>query len=215
MTNKPSPAQSDIDHQQPCARLVQFTDLHWVTDEHVEQRGMNTRDSFERVTAAAQPMVERADAVLLTGDIAHDELPTTYQALKPNLLALNTPVWALPGNHDLPDAMAREFSEAPFGYLSHYELDNWLVVLLDSHWSGTAKGRLGKTEVQRLAQTVADSTAEHVLVALHHHPLALQSAWLDQVALEDADDLLRVLTADSRHRASMARLSIHKFSICA
>lgn len=186
--------------RRPCARLVQLSDLHWLTDADALQRGMNTRTSFLQVLDAARPMITRADAVLLTGDIAHDELPSTYQALKPYLSNLETPVWTLPGNHDLPDSMAAEFAEPPYSYLSHHTLENWLIVMLDSQVPNRAGGELGVHELERLEQTVAESQAEHVLVCLHHHPLKLQSKWLDTVALNDSDALLEVLRKDLRYR---------------
>ena len=46
--------------------------------------------------------------------------------------------------------------------------------------------RPGPARLQGLRQALAAHSSQHVLVAMHHHPLPMGSAWLDGVALRDA-----------------------------
>ena len=49
----------------------------------------------------------------------------------------------------------------------------------------------------------AASTAEHVLVCLHHPPVLMGSAWLDTVGLENGEQFLGLLQADGRVRLTI------------
>ncbi|MFO1295033.1 MAG: metallophosphoesterase [Rubrivivax sp.] len=48
----------------------------------------------------------RYDALLVTGDIVHDE-PGGYRHFRVEMLTTGLPVYCLPGNHDVPAAAAR------------------------------------------------------------------------------------------------------------
>ncbi len=178
-------------HELPCARLVQISDPHLLRSAEDTHRTVNTSATLERVLAGAQSFIRDADAVLLTGDIAQDELPDTYSRLYQSWVShwvgAHTPVWCLPGNHDAPVHMQAELSDAPFSVLGHHGLGNWEVIVLDSRNPGKASGLLGEQELSRLESRLAQTRAAHVLVAIHHQTIPLGRSWLDSVGLEDRD----------------------------
>lgn len=189
----------------PCAHLIQFTDPHLLEDPQAEHRSVNTSTSFERVLCSASAIIEHADAVLLTGDIAQDEAAATYARLRRSWthdwVGTETPVWCIPGNHDAPVLMAAELAEAPFSCLGHHSLgDSWEVILLDSREPGRAAGYLGTEELARLASRLEHSKAQHLLLVLHHQPITLGRSWLDSVGLQDRDQLLEQVHRDGRVR---------------
>ena len=55
-------------------------------------------------------------------------------------------------------------------------------------------------ELARLDETLADSRA-HTMVCLHHHPIDMDSRWLDTVGLANADEFWRIIDAHAHVRA--------------
>jgi Icc protein len=107
------------------------------------------------------------------------------------------PVLCLPGNHDEPAAMRRELNRAPFVVGGCFDLGNWRIVLLDSSIPGSASGRLSPQTLAELEEALATAGNRHCVVCLHHHPVAMDSRWLDRVGLENSAEFLQ--TTD-RHR---------------
>ena len=74
--------------------------------------------------------------------------------------------------------------------------------MLDSHVPGGAEGLLRPSELARLEVALESAGDLHVLVVLHHHPVPMQSAWLDTIGLGNAAEFLAVLERRRARRAS-------------
>lgn len=177
-------------------RLIQFTDLHLSPEPSGRVRGVDTRDSFRRCLAHARRHAAPADALLLTGDLAQDNV-RSYHALVEILAGETTPVHCLPGNHDLPDQMARVLDMAPFDLSPVLRYGDWTIVLLDSAIPGIHHGELRGESLAFLDEVLGRFADAHALVVLHHQPVPVGSAWLDSIGLVDAGALFEVV---SRHR---------------
>jgi len=180
-------------------RLIQFTDLHLAPEESGQVRGVDTRDSFRRCLAHARRHAGPADAFLLTGDLVQDD-PRGYHALVEILGGETRPVHCMPGNHDLPDAMARVLDHAPFDLSPVLRYGEWMIVLLDSAIPGIHHGELRGDSLGFLDRTLARFSDTHALVVLHHQPVPVGSAWLDSIGLVDAGALLEVVARHANVR---------------
>lgn len=167
-------------------RLVQYTDTHLQADPAASLRGKATYPALRVTLAHAEHHFPAADAVLLTGDLVQDD-PGGYALIRETFQHSRVPVLCLPGNHDIPTAMHEALAEAPFQVGGHAVLGNWLVVLLDTWMEGSAGGLLGAKKLAALDELLARHAERHALVCLHHHPISMQSRWLDSVGLMDAD----------------------------
>lgn len=173
-------------------RLLQFSDTHLFADRAGSFRGICTFDSFARVLELARSAhAATTDALLLTGDSVNDE-PDGYAHVISLLRPLGKPVYGLPGNHDRRDAMQSEFGRARFQIGGHADFAHWRVILLDSVVPDHAHGELPRAELQRLETTLSTAGSRHVLIALHHHPVSLGSAWLDGVGLRNGPELFAI-----------------------
>lgn len=181
-------------------RLVQFTDPHLYADEAGTLRGIATYPAFVRAIEQARSRDWPADAILVTGDLVHDD-PGGYANFRRALGNLGKPVYCLPGNHDVPDAMRRDLGGHPFVLGGSVDLDAWRIVLLDSTLPGSAGGRLSDRALAELDSALAGASGRHALVCLHHHPVAMSSRWLDRVGLDNSDDFFRVIDAHRNVRA--------------
>jgi len=160
-------------------RLLQLTDLHLLADPEAHFKGVDTRANLLRALQEAQRLAP--DLVLLTGDLAQDEKLGSYQWLVDQLETTGLPWHWLPGNHDDPELMT-EFAPAVF----YQQLENWQLLGLNTRWPDQAAGFLADTELQRLDQALA--VDQPLLIALHHHPLAVGSRWMDAIALQNSTE---------------------------
>jgi 3',5'-cyclic-AMP phosphodiesterase len=106
----------------------------------------------------------------------------------------------VPGNHDIRGMMREELQGEPFHYCSSLEVNNWLIAGIDSSVEGQAAGSLEASELERLDRLLDSSRAEHVMICLHHPPLPVGSRWLDELALQNADEFLELANASGKVR---------------
>jgi Icc protein len=173
-------------------RLVQFTDMHLYGDPDGRLRGVPTLPSFRAAFAHAAQRFPARDAILLTGDLVQDD-PGGYRHVHGLLGGSDVPVLCLAGNHDVPAAMSQALAQPPFQVGGSREFDRWCVVLLDSWVANSAGGSLGSVQLQALDILLQGRPHQHVLICLHHQPIAMQSRWLDAVGLIDMAELGAVI----------------------
>jgi Icc protein len=173
-------------------RLLHFTDLHLFGAATARLRGIPTLESATAALAHARARHWPPEAVLVSGDIVHDD-PRGYAQFQRLFAALGPPVLCLPGNHDDPDAMRRALDHPPFVTQGYADVGLWRIVLLDSVQPGQAGGALDASRLTALEEALAQAGERPELIALHHHPVPMGSRWLDQVALAEPDALFAVL----------------------
>lgn len=165
-------------------RLLHLTDTHLVGEAHGRLRGVCTLDTFRAVLRSAAPQLATVDAVLLTGDIVHDDAGG-YAWVAAELGAFDRPVLCLPGNHDEPGLLRRTLAAPPFRHLGHHDFGAWRIVMLDSTVPGEAAGELAADELARLEAALGPGAPPHSLVVLHHPPLPVGSPGIDSVGLRN------------------------------
>jgi Icc protein len=181
-------------------RLIQFTDTHLFGSPAARFRGVATYPALQAAVAHANQRFAARDAILLTGDLVQDD-PAGYQLVRETFGASKAPVYCVPGNHDLPDQMQTTLRGGPFHFCGAPRFGAWTVVLLDTYKAGSAGGRLGGEQLDRLSHLLQERQDSHVMLCLHHQPIAMRSRWLDGVGLEDAAELLAIIAAHANVRA--------------
>lgn len=174
-------------------KLIQITDTHILDQGHDEFYGFNTTDSLKNVISAINRKEQDADIILLTGDLVQEPSTTAYQKLAAILSSLTIPLYCLAGNHDDPEIMAYVMGVNGAGANRLVKLGNWLLILLNTHLPGEHGGKLSSDELSFLNKTLERHTNQHVLIALHHHPFSINSAWMDKMALFNGDELLKII----------------------
>jgi Icc protein len=176
----------------PPLRVIQLTDLHLYGAADGQLRGVATLPSLEATLAAAQRAHSGWDALLLTGDLVQDD-PSGYARVQELFGASQVPVYCIPGNHDEIEAMRTALAAPPFRLGGSGVHGNWVFVMLDSYLHGKAGGHLSEDELARLDATLAAHPDRHAVVCLHHHPVLMESRWLDSVDLDNPAALFEVL----------------------
>lgn len=175
-------------HARPLT-LVQLTDPHLLADPAGRLNGWRVAAAFDAVAAAARTRFPGPDALLLTGDLVHDESEAGYRWLASRLRGW-APVLAIPGNHDDPATLTKALR--PDAGVGETRLGGWRLHLLDSRMPGRDDGRVGPAQRARLEAALA-VTDDPALVVVHHPPVAVGTAWIDALGLTDGEALRALL----------------------
>jgi Icc protein len=185
--------------------LVQLTDPHLFASAEGKLRGVPTLPALRATLSAARGDIAGCDGILATGDLVQDD-PGGYIHFRSEFAALGKPVLCVPGNHDDLPAMRSALASAPFQLGGTFDAGAWRLVLLDSTIAGQTRGALASRELDFLDEALRTAPDRHALICLHHHPVRMQSRWLDSVGLANAEELFGVLR---RHRQAKAVLFGH------
>lgn len=182
-------------------RLLHITDHHLFADPKGSLLGVPTWQSLEAVLTLMAPELPNADLILVTGDVTQDHTDASYQAFAKRINQLGVPVHYLPGNHDALTAMQRCLQGANIHPEAHIKMGVWALHLLNSAVEGQVSGAVAQPEFDMLVRNMSQSEAQHHLVALHHHPVPMQSEWLDAHILAQGSQFLARL-----HQAAPVKL---------
>ena len=181
-------------------RLLQFTDTHLPGTPGGEVRGLDTGATLARCIAHAKRRHPDPEAVLLTGDLVHDD-PGGYMRLRAQFASFPVPVHCLPGNHDEGAALRRELAGPPFVHEFAMRRGRWLFLMLDSTVPGEDHGHLSTEQLGRLDVALGQHADAYALICLHHHPVPHGCAWLDAVMLDNPGAFFDVLRRHAGVRA--------------
>ena len=181
-------------HSGGTLRVVQLTDTHLCRVRGGKLLGMDTDHSLQAVMDLVRSERTGIDMLLATGDLSDQGSLEAYQRLQDYFDQLTTDHYWLPGNHDDRAAMVSVASH-PRRLSRELRAGRWQVLMLDSQVPGEVGGELGEAELAALDTALAGAAREDLysLVCLHHQPVQIGCAWLDEQMVADAAGLFAVL----------------------
>lgn len=178
-------------------KIVQLTDPHLGADASYRLAGVDTHASFQAVLE--QVKKEDFELVIVTGDIAAEASIDAYDIFFDCMATVKSPMIWLPGNHDLMGAISELENATPF--VDFYDAGLWRIIMLDSVIEHNPNGSLGQNELAKLRKLLQENNQPYVLVTLHHQPVDVGCAWLDNQKIEDCEEFLEIVESDERVRA--------------
>lgn len=176
-------------------RLIQITDCHLGPLTSESLLGLNTDQSLEDVLQLIARQQPQFHSIVCTGDIASAGHIDCYRRFVASLRRyFSQPLGWLPGNHDSADIMA-DASLRPLAEARVMELGRWLLVMLDSSVPGHTHGHLAASELDFLEYVLQQHPDHHIAITLHHQPVPVGSAWIDQYVVRNAEAFFRVVDA--------------------
>jgi Icc protein len=172
--------------------LIQISDTHLNADPKALLWGFDNNSILLQLIELARRSESRIDGILATGDLVDDGSAAGYLRLAALANQLKLPLYWLPGNHDIPEVMARELTGTYLRPPGLHDLGHWKLITLDTHLPGHDAGLI-KNEDMHTLEKILGLADKPILLALHHHPVAVQSAWLDDLMLENGEALLQLL----------------------
>lgn len=155
--------------------------------------GCPTDGTLQAVLASVRELPASPDLLLLTGDLSQDETQGSYERLVALLRPHAVPTYWLPGNHDVPVVMEQVLCESPLSTDKSFQVGNWHFILLSTQASGRVEGHLTPASLAWLETELQQHPDRPTLIALHHPPCSIGSAWMDAIGLQDPQALYAVL----------------------
>ncbi len=174
-------------------KVLQLTDCHLYADTSRCLLGMNTQETLNLVSAMALEQLGTPDMILATGDLVHDASETGYRRLRKQFAGFGAPTFCLPGNHDIPEIMARLLNQDGISTIPSTQQGNWSLIFLDSTIPKEPGGHLDESQLELLEDELQKHPDKHTLVCMHHHPIPVNSAWMDSMALNNPEPLFELL----------------------
>ena len=189
-----------LPHRGGAVRVAQVTDTHLEHHSGGRLLGMDTDQSLAHVLALLRAAPQLPDLVLATGDLANHGSDPAYARVREQFDGLGVPWFWLPGNHDDIETMQRVLGRGR-AMVRAVGIGNWQIVLLDSTIPGEVGGCLGEAELELLERLLGAHAERHALVCLHHQPVPIGCAWLDEQRVTDGAAFLEVLDRHPQVRA--------------
>lgn len=171
--------------------VAQITDTHLFAKDEQQMLGSTTNDSFKAVVAHLSQLQPTPNILLVTGDISQDETNESYQRLKDILSPLQIPTYWIPGNHDDLGLMQQLLNQPPIFTDKSFSAGGWHFLLLSSWIPGQVHGKLSQASLEWLEQQL--QVEKPTLIALHHPPCSINSAWMDRIKLQNSEDFFAII----------------------
>lgn len=176
-------------------RILQISDLHLFAEDTGSLLGINTQQTFQQVLQMAVNDSFKPDIIVLSGDLSQDMLPAAYENLANALKIFSCPIYWIPGNHDNFTTMSQVFAKSQLKSDKTILTPNgWQIVLLNSQKPGKVEGFLNAQELEHLKKGLSNSSYQHSLVMLHHHPIPVDCGWLEPIGLNNAEGFFAILS---------------------
>lgn len=180
--------------------VLHITDCHLTGEPSGALLGVNTRDSLNAVLQLIRRQHPDPDFLIASGDLAQDGSVEAYRYFRDSLRDWTCPKSWFPGNHDRRDNMNAVV--AATGELTKvHRMGAWQFVMLDSLVEGKVYGELSAQELSVLESALNERPDLHTLVCLHHHPVTIDSQWLDNIALKNSAEFMALVTRHANVKA--------------
>lgn len=183
--------------------ILQLTDPHLYLDPDTVTAGINNYQSFTACLQQALSEDIRCDLILLSGDLVNEVKPEIYQNIYKLLQQTGIAFVCIAGNHDVTDELDTHLPFSERRFVSHepnpmllsnhcLALNEWRLLLINSSVPGKIYGAVGNKNLNWLSQNLANSH-HPVIIAMHHHVLPMDSAWIDQHLIQDNEDFWQLI----------------------
>jgi 3',5'-cyclic-AMP phosphodiesterase len=162
--------------------LLQISDTHLGADWH----DIDPDECLLRAVEAILDLPQRADALVISGDLTQNGTPEEYARLRELVAPLDLEPHVLPGNHDLRGPLRAAFGLPGQGDepASHaVDLGPLRLVCLDSTIPGAEAGALDEGRIDWLEATLAEEREQPTVLAMHHPPLTTAIPSFDAIGL--------------------------------
>jgi 3',5'-cyclic AMP phosphodiesterase CpdA len=162
--------------------LLQISDTHLGAD----WKGVEPDECLLRAVEAILDLPQRADALVISGDLTQNGTPEEYVRVRELVAPLDLEPHVLPGNHDLRGPLREVFGLPGEGeeHASHaVDLGPLRLVCLDSIIPGAEAGSLDGGRTEWLDRVLGEEREKPTVIAMHHPPLSTSLPTFDAIGL--------------------------------
>lgn len=175
--------------------IAQISDMHINAPGTPSMSGVDTIGNLQRCVAAVNALDPAPELILATGDLTKDGTADEYAALRELLAPLRAPVYAIPGNHDIREAMREAFADAAYlprdgGYLNYVVEGHELrLIALDTVVAMAPHGMLDDGRLEWLTARLEEAPDRPTALVMHHPPFVSGYAAMDAMRCLDGETL--------------------------
>lgn len=183
--------------------IVQISDTHLFGNTDKELNGANSYLNLRKTLSYVKSKFEKVDLIICTGDLSQDCTPDSYKHLADLLNETKIKYYLIPGNHDDVDAINKVFG---FNWLKDnvdysFDLDNWFFYFIDSSEYPKEGGYITSEQVSNFSSALKSNQNKPTVVLLHHHPLKINSSWMDRMILNLTNEFNEIIEKNSQVKA--------------
>jgi len=115
--------------------FIQISDSH--IDDNKLVMGVDSQANLSTIVSTISK--HYYDALLISGDLAHNGTLESYQKLRKILNPIEAKIYVLPGNHDDLSNLSQIFNQSS---LCNFIIGCWEIITIDSVQVGKVSGRL-------------------------------------------------------------------------
>ena len=182
--------------------IIQISDTHLFGDKNRKINGSNSYANLKSVLHHIA-LNQKPDLIMVTGDLSQDCTFESYQHLANLLNKTHSKYFLLPGNHDDVDVINKVFD---FNWIKDnvdycFDLNNWFINVIDTSLYPEVGGELSEKQLKHLENNLTKNKNKSTLVFMHHHPVVVESEWLDEYILKNANDFNNVIKKNPQVKA--------------
>ncbi len=167
--------------------LIHISDLHYGDGDY-------RQEYMDNVIGYINDNKERIDAVVCTGDLTKKGRYYDFEQLAPILKRIEVPLLTVAGNTDVKNS-GIIFYEQFFGPRRTkmiIENKDTLIIGIRSCKDDLKKGEIGDEQLAWVIQTIQKYPKKNIILALHHHLIAVPFAGRSFNVVRDAGELLEI-----------------------
>ncbi|OGI19943.1 MAG: hypothetical protein A3B68_00140 [Candidatus Melainabacteria bacterium RIFCSPHIGHO2_02_FULL_34_12] len=169
--------------------IIQISDTHLFGDKNRKINGSNSYENLKLVLNHIAALNERPELIIVTGDLSQDCTFESYQFLSNLLDKTGIKYYFLPGNHDDVDILNKVFDFQWIKNEADYSIEfkNYLFYIIDTSLYPNDYGELSGAQLLKFEKYLNENKNKQTIVFMHHHPILIESPWLDAMMLKQAD----------------------------
>lgn len=164
--------------------LVQISDIHIGS--------LYNSSVFDKIVGEVNSM--KPDAIIVTGDLTDEGLLPQFEIARKEIARFDCQnLIVIPGNHDYRHTGYLLYKKFFPGKQIH-DMDDVVVVTLNTARPDRDEGEVGYRQLSWMQRTIEEleGPSRKIIVAMHHHLIAIPDTGTDKILVLDAGDALRV-----------------------
>lgn len=183
--------------------IAQISDTHLFGGKNQKINGANSYDHLRSVINHIVSLHNKPDLIVVSGDLSQDCTFESYQNLANLLNTSGIRYLVLPGNHDDVTMINKVFD---FNWVKDsvdYSVDfyDWYLYLIDTSYYPEDYGTISREQFARFEKEIRVNKNKPAIVFMHHHPLKINSLWLDKMMLREGDEFNRIVKQNPQIKA--------------
>lgn len=183
--------------------IAQVSDTHLLGNKNAELNGVKPFANLRKVLDHISVLEDKPDFLIVTGDISQDATLESYVHLRNFLESSKLKYYMLPGNHDDLAKINQVFGYSWESETLDFklELDKWFIYVINTSRYPHDFGEVSDKQLQKLKSELRKNRKRPTVVFMHHHPISVNSAWIDAMGLKNSEKFCEIIKANKQVQA--------------